>query len=114
MTPKWYILLAIVSGLTIVAFNKPKVYEELNKLISKVLLYTIPIVFIWYIGFKWACSELTPLIDPTKTNQAKEISEKSLYSIVWVIFVFIAFVYLEFLSWLAKKVTIHDSNDLPK
>ena len=114
MTPKWYMLIAIASGLAIAAFNKPKVYKEIYKAIIKTLLATIPIVIVWYTGFRWACSDLQPLIDPTKAKQAEAVAEQALYSIVWMIFVFICLIYLEFLSWIADKVIIHSGNEPPK
>lgn len=98
------ILLALLTGLTTLAYKHPKGYARVHEIFWRVLFVAFGIYSVFIFGVKFGVSTMWPFIDAGKFDQARTAGP-DLWSFIYAWAIFIALVlYLSFLRYLPKLV----------
>lgn len=98
------ILLALLTGLTTLAYKHPKGYARVHEMFWRVLFVAFGIYSVFIFGVKFGVSTMWPFIDVGKFDQARAAGP-DVWTFIYAWAIFIALVlYLGFLRYIPKLV----------
>ena len=114
MEPKFAVMLAIGSGLAVIAFNTPLIFKKIF-IPAMALLGTIYVITLaWFNGYSTSYTTIIPFIDYKKMDQANKAYESLKINGDFFIYMFASFAYIGFLRWLSSEVIKHREQKEPK
>lgn len=102
------ISLALLTGLTTLAYKHPTGYARVHEMFWRVLFVVFAIYGVFIFGVKFGVSSMWPYIDAGKFNEARAAGP-SLWTFIYTFAIFVALMlYLGFLRHLPKLVGKED------
>lgn len=98
------ILLALLTGLTTLAYKHPKGYARVHEIFWRVIFVVFGIYSVFIFGVKFGVTTMWPFLDPGKFDQARAAGP-NLWTFVYAWAILVALLlYLGFLRYLPKLV----------
>ncbi|MBK0370715.1 hypothetical protein [Flavobacterium agrisoli] len=103
------LILALVSGITILAFKYKKIFDKVFEKFLIIIGCIFIVLFIWNIAIEYSFSEIYKYIENGKTELAKESLPYFALSNTYLIIIFVAIqIYLSGLKYLTNLIENND------
>ncbi len=112
--PAIALLLAIASGLAVIAFKAPRIFLRMVFPLIWLLLLVQAITIAWDIGFQQAYVAFSKFIPKEQSDAAALALKEGLIPFSITIYLSAATVFIGFLNWLSHQVIEHAKDREPK
>lgn len=113
-SPLIVIVLALASGLGVIAYKTPRIFKKLFNLLFVAGMLAMVAIGSWSVGYKYAWSVVSRFVDEKKTAEALKTLEQQGLSEFSFLYAILGFIFIFFLDWLAGEVIKHREEEKPK
>lgn len=108
------IVLAIASGLSIVAFKTPRIFQRMVRPLLGLLFVMLLITFAWGVGFTKARSIVRGFIPSEKFEEVSCALDAVEISPDFYLYIIVALLFVGFLHWLSHEVMAYADDQKPR